>query len=517
MYHHYLLTRTRNVFLVFSLLTIFSCNAQNSIQLTEKDIIPVPKSVISSEDGFSFSENSAVLYNDESLEFSVEFFKNEVRNNTGLAISSEINSDTASEGIHFQLIDAIKGEAYRLTIKKERILLEAGTSEGIFRGVQTLLQLIPKKKQDTSILNSWSLPALIINDFPEYAYRGSMLDVSRHFFTVEQVKKYIDYLAAYKFNYFHIHLTDDQGWRIEIKSWPKLTEIGARTEVDGGEGGFYTQEDYREIVKYARERFITVVPEIDMPGHTNAALTSYPELNCDGKAPELYTGTKVGFSSFCIEKEVTYTFVEDVIRELAAITPGPYIHIGGDESLSTEEEDYISFIARVQDIVYENGKTPIGWDEIQHAPLKSETLVQFWGKEKNAIEAVKKGAKLIMSPSTKAYMDMKYDSLTKLGLNWAGYIDVETGYNWNPDEILTGVTRKDILGVEAPLWTETIEDMAAIEYMVFPRLMGYAEIGWSAKKDRNWEAYKKRLKKHLEILDVRGVNFYNSEEVLDEK
>ena len=237
-------------------------------------------------------------------------------------------------------------------------------------GIQTIRQLLPPQIESSEKTNSkWLIPSVILEDSPKYAYRGAMLDVARHFFEVDEVKQFIDYLAMYKMNHLHLHLADDQGWRIEIEAWPKLTSHGGKTEVGGGKGGFYTQEQYKEIVKYASNRFITIVPEIDMPGHTNAALSSYAELNCDGKATELYTGTKVGFSSLCTDKEITYTFIKDVLTELAALTPGPYLHIGGDESHATEKEDYLKFVNRVQGIVRETGKEMIGWDETASSQL----------------------------------------------------------------------------------------------------------------------------------------------------
>ncbi|GAB3646377.1 beta-N-acetylhexosaminidase [Echinicola sediminis] len=403
-------------------------------------------------------------------------------------------------------------EAYQLHVQPDKLQITASSAEGIFRGVQTLRQLMPIaiEKEGGFERSSWEVPAGLIEDSPEFAYRGSMLDVSRHFFSVEDVKRYIDLMALYKLNYLHLHLSDDQGWRIEIKSWPKLTEIGGSTAVGGGSGGFYTQDDYKEIVAYAQARFITVVPEIDMPGHTNAALASYPELNCDGKAPELYTGIDVGFSTLCTDKEITYQFIDDVIRELAEITPGPYIHIGGDESHVTALEDYIPFIEQVQDIVNSYGKQVIGWDEIAHAALRPSSIAQFWAKAENAKMAVDQGAKVLMSPSTKAYLDMQYDSTTQLGLHWAAYIELDSAYIWDPVKLVPGIGKEDILGVEAPLWTETIAKMEDVEYMVFPRLIGIAEVGWTNPAQRNWEGYQERLKQHLARLDALEVNYYRS-------
>jgi len=247
-------------------------------------------------------------------------------------------------------------EGYELNITEEMVELKANKPAGIFYGIQTIRQLLPARVESGNTEQGpWKLPTGTIRDYPVYGYRGAMLDVARHFFSVDEVKTYIDRLALYKMNVLHLHLSDDQGWRIEIKSWPKLTEFGGKTEVGGGIGGFYTQEEYKDIVKYAQDRFITIIPEIDMPGHTNAALASYPELNVPGKKAELYTGVEVGFSTLDTHKELTYKFVNDVFRELAAITPGPYIHIGGDESHSTPIEDYIPFVNRVQDIVISPG------------------------------------------------------------------------------------------------------------------------------------------------------------------
>ncbi len=316
----------------------------------------------------------------------------------------------------------------------------------------------------------------------------------------------------YKMNILHLHLTDDQGWRIEIKSWPNLTKHGGSTQVGGGTGGFYTQEEFKEIVLYAQDRYITIVPEVDMPGHTNAALASYPELNRDGKAPELYTGIKVGFSTLDTRKEVVYQFVDDVVRELSAITPGPYFHIGGDESHVTEKADYIYFVNRVQAIVKSHGKFTIGWDEIANATLTDNSVIQYWAekKDENALLAVSQGSKIIMSPSSRAYLDMKYDSLTVLGLDWAGTIEVDHAYDWDPATLVEGVGRNDILGIEAPLWSETVTNIDEIEHLVFPRIAGYAEIGWTRPDMRNWDEYKVRLAEQKERFETMGINFYPS-------
>jgi hexosaminidase len=338
-----------------------------------------------------------------------------------------------------------------------------------------------------------------------------MLDVSRHFFGVEDVKRYIDLISHYKMNRLHLHLSDDQGWRIEIKSWPRLTKVGGRTQVGGSRGGYYTQEQYKEIVEYARSRYVVTVPEIDTPGHTNAALASYAELNSTEEAPALYEGTQVGFSTLWINSEITYRFLDDVIRELAALTPTPYIHIGGDEARSTPEDDYKKFIKRFQEIVVSHGKTAIGWNEIGEAQLLPGTIVQQWAGA-GYQEAKRQGAKIILSPANKVYLDMKYDASTPLGLDWAGLISVKDSYNWEPGSYMEGLEESDILGLEAPLWTETVLTMQDIEYMAFPRIIGIAELAWSPR-GQNWEEYRQRLAAHGKRMEVMGIHFFQSPDV----
>jgi hexosaminidase len=405
---------------------------------------------------------------------------------------------------------ALGDEGYELSVEQGGVILKAPQPVGLFRGVQTIRQLLPASiEESTTKPGPWEIPAGVIRDYPRYPWRGTMLDVSRHFFNVEDVKRFIDLLAYYKLNVFHMHLTDDQGWRLMINSWPNLAVHGGSTEVGGGAGGYYTQEVYAEIVAYAQSRYITVVPEIDLPGHTNAALSSYPELNCDGEAPALYTGTEVGFSSLCIDKEITYAFLDDVIGELAALTPGPFIHVGGDEAHATSAEDYIKFMDRIQVIVGKYGKRMIGWDEIAKSELLPTSVVQYWRPDQDRLD-LKPGVEVIVSPASKAYMDMKYDPSTSLGLDWAGMINVKDGYTWDPAVKLANLTGSAILGVEAPLWSETLETINDVEYMAFPRLPGYAEIGWTPQARRNWDNYRARLASHGPRLSAMGVNYYKS-------
>ena len=401
-------------------------------------------------------------------------------------------------------------EGYDLTVTPSTVRLAAASPAGLFHGVQTLRQLLPAQGPPR-------LPAVHIRDRPRFAWRGAMLDVARHFRTVRDVERFVDLMALYKLNRLHLHLSDDQGWRIAIAKWRRLAAHGGSTEVGGGKGGYYTQAQYEGLVRYAAARYITVVPEIDMPGHVHAALSSYPKLACDGKPSPLYTGIDVGFSSLCIGKPVTYDFVSDVVGELARLTPGPWIHIGGDEAMATNAADYVRFINRVQSIVESYGKRMIGWEEIGRARLRRGTVVQHWNTDpaKTALSgrAVQQGAKVIMSPAAHVYLDMKYDASTSLGLQWAGYTSVQDAYAWDPARTVPGVGARDVLGVEAPLWSETVHSIRDAEYLAFPRLIGVAEIGWSPARGRSWADYRRRLGAQAPLLDSLRVNYYRAPEI----
>jgi hexosaminidase len=483
-----------------------------SIPSTLHALIPLPTSVIALDGFFTLTDaTQIVIPGDNSAVATVgQFLADSLRPSTGFPLS--IQSDTQSANTIHLAIDGsdptLGEEGYTLTVTPNAVMIHAAAAAGLFHGVQTLRQLLPPEIDRSTIQNiAWKIAASTIRDVPRFGWRGTMLDVARHFFGVPDVKRLIDLMAYYKMNRLHLHLTDDQGWRIAINRWPNLTIYGGSTAVNGDPGGFYTQADYAEIVAYAEQRFIIVVPEIDMPGHTNAALASYPELNCNDTAPALYTGTHVGFSTFCVPKEVTYRFIDDVIGEIAALTPGPYIHVGGDESAATAPDDYLYFVERVQAIVQAHGKRMIGWEEVSQVKLLPTTLVQQW-KDNQVVNAIKQGAHVILSPANHAYLDMKYDVATSLGLNWAGYVNVRQAYEWDPTELIPGIDEQVIAGVEAPLWSETIRTQTDMDQMIFPRLLGVAEIGWSAVAARNWDDYNARLKANLTHLDALGVNYY---------
>ena len=486
--------------------------------LTAENLIPRPLKIIPTNSAFGLDKNTIIYTSQNAPGFPEvgEFLSEKIKWQTELDLAVNSTPNASSQRIIFinqsDSTEFSSKEGYDLYITQDSIILNSKTAEGAFRGIQTIRQIIPETSNDTLSENKmWLIPTGKIIDNPNFEYRGSMLDVARHFFSVEDVKKYIDILAYYKINTLHLHLTDDQGWRIEIKSWPKLTEIGGSSEVGGGPGGFYTQEEYKDIVAYAAKHFITIVPEVDMPGHTNAASVAYPILNGNGKTPKIYTGTEVGFSTFDANKDTVYAFIDDVVREISAITPGPYFHAGGDESHVTKKKDFIHFVSKVDKIVKKYGKKMIGWDEIVHADIDTSAIAQFWANEENAKLAVEKGLKVILSPGKKAYLDMKYDTLSKYGLNWAGLIPVDTGYVWTPERYVQGINKENILGIEAPLWSETVSNMDEVEYLAFPRMIGYSELSWSVEENRNWDNYKVRLGNQAPYLDKMNVKYYPSE------
>ncbi len=515
---------SRSFLLCLSLITFITCTVEKEkriinfpeTDLSAENMIPKPLKVIPTHSGFALDEFTAIYTSESATGFTEvgEFLAKKIKAKTDIDVPVNMNEIPDLETvIYINQSDSTKladTEAYQLYISQDSIILNANTAEGAFRGIQTIRQIIPETSNDTLADNKiWTIPTGKIIDNPQFEYRGAMLDVARHFFSVEDVKKYIDLLAYYKYNALHLHLTDDQGWRIEIKSWPLLTEVGGSTEVGGEAGGFYTQEEYKDIIAYAGERHMLIIPEIDMPGHTNAASVSYPILNGNGKTPQLYEGTEVGKSTFATRKDTVYAFVDDVVREIAAITPGPYFHIGGDESHVTKKNDYIYFVERVEKIVQKHGKRMIGWDEIGQAAIDSTSISHFWASQKNALAAVDKGMKIIMSPAKKAYLDMQYDSLSKHGLHWAAYIPTDTAYTWSPENY-EGIPIKNILGVEAPLWSETISNIEELEYLAFPRAIGYSELSWTTQENRDWENYKVRLANQAPFLDRMNVKYYPS-------
>ncbi|WP_328687732.1 beta-N-acetylhexosaminidase [Streptomyces caniferus] len=488
-------------------------------------VVPAPASVHEGGDAYTLGDRTRIRVPGGSGEAEriASSLAGLLRPATGFDLP--VTTEDGRDGIVLRLggsgTRGLGGEGYRLTSGARGVTISAARPAGLFHGVQTLRQLLPADAERQRARRApWRVAGGTIADSPRYAYRGAMLDVSRHFFTVGQVKRYIDQLAMYKINKLHLHLSDDQGWRIAIASWPRLASYGGSTQVGGGPGGSYTKDDYREIIRYAAARYLTVVPEIDMPGHTNAALASYAPLNCNGQAPPLYTGTSVGFSSLCVPKKETYDFVDDVLRELAAMTPGRALHIGGDEAHSTSHDDYVTFMDKVQPLVAKYGKSVIGWHQLTGAHPAKGAVAQYWGYDKTGtaertqvVDAARRGTRLILSPADRAYLDMKYDKNTPLGLSWAGYVGVQRSYDWDPGSYLDGAPAGSVLGVEAPLWSETLSTSAHIEYMAFPRLPGIAELGWSPARTHDWDDYKVRLAAQGPRWDALGIDYFRSPEV----
>lgn len=480
-------------------------------------VIPLPHTYTQEEGNFSIDSQTQIYVGDTdpALVGVGQILADHINPATGYNTTVESSSTAPTDNfiyLHLSTDSGLGEEGYEMDITDDGVSIVAFEPTGLFRGMATLLQLFsPNIHSATEVTaDSWSLLKGSIEDAPRYVYRGYMLDVARHFHTIDELKRMVDIMALYKLNTFHIHLSDDQGWRLEILSWPRLTSYGGTTEVGGGPGGFYTQAEFIELVEYADSKFITIIPEVDMPGHTNAALASYAELNCDNMAPDLYTGIAVGFSSLCVGKEETSQFLSDVISELAGMTTGEYIHIGGDEADATSNEDYIDFIDEARVVIENNGKKMMGWTSVGMATLTSDSRVQQWhpSDNENILLSANQGAQIVMSPADKIYLE-KYNVNSELGLSWAGYNSVEDAYDWDPDTFIDGISHL-IVGVEAPLWSETIEDQTDIDTMTFPRLLGLAEIGWTPQASRSWDAYRTRLGNQGERLDVLGVEFYRS-------
>jgi hexosaminidase len=504
------------------------------------NIIPMPVSSVSTGGSFTLPGTADIYVNPGTTENLAigQYLANKLNPSTGYGLTVIGTTTTPANGNIYLKIgtdSTLGAEGYLLTVTTTLVTLEAYQPAGLFRGLQTIRQMLPATIEKSTVQSGpFTMTTGTVRDYPRFAYRGSMQDVARHFFTVAELQRQIDNIAYYKMNYFHIHLADDQGWRIVINGWPNLTDWGSGTEVDiagrtgdesctvANDGGpcYYTQAQYTAIVNYAAARYITIVPEIDMPGHINAALASYASLNCNGIAPARYTGTNVGFSSLCTSVPSSYTaFVNAVIDQLSALTPGPFFDVGGDESAATPPAEYLTFVSQVQARVIADGKRMMGWEEVaQIADFSSTSVAQHWNTTNSfAPTAVQKGAKVIMSPCPRAYMDIMYgtgpSNPSGLGLHWCGYDSVQNSYSWDPGTYVPGVPEASVLGVEGPLWAETVMTTSDIDQMDWPRLAGLAELGWSPVAGRNWTEYKVRMGSHGPRLTNMGINFWHSSEI----
>ncbi|WP_345751312.1 family 20 glycosylhydrolase [Microbacterium rhizophilus] len=428
----------------------------------------------------------------------------------------------------FSPVDDCGPEGYRLRVDAAGIRIEASTPAGRFYALRTLAQLADA---------TGAVPAVDISDEPRFAHRGLMLDVARHFHPVETVEAVIERASSLKLNALHLHLTDDHGWRLQLRSYPELTEHGSGSAVDGDPGGFYTRDDYARIVAHAAAHHMIVIPEFDLPGHTHALGLSHPELVADpvisdhlrevtesygGALPERgvpYTALGVGFSSLRADAEGLEPLLRDVFSELAELTPGPYLHFGGDEALGTAPEDYRRMAALAARLIAETGKTPISWHEAGVADLPAGSIGQYWGfrtpregHDERARAFVAGGGRLILSPADAIYLDMKYDAQTPLGLVWAdGPTSVERSYAWDPDAVIPDVPESAILGVEACLWSETVRTLADIDALMFPRIASAAELGWSRSPAR--DSFTERIAGLADAWTAAGIGFHRAEGV----
>lgn len=519
------------------LLCIFTLLLLKAELHAQFNIIPQPLEVNSTSKGyFNLTGKTPVVFKQQGLQKSVSFLNGYLSKFYGFSLKQ--SKRTAIKGIYLSLGNKTSSNPgnYSLQVKNEGVFITAETEEGIFYGIQTFIQLLdPTAKGKTM-----EIPFVQIKDEPRFQYRGMHLDVARHFSPVSFVKKYIDYLALHKMNYFHWHLTDDQGWRIEIKKYPKLTELGSirkgtitgflpgNGNTNTPHGGFYTQEEIKEVVKYATDRYITVIPEIEMPGHASAALTAYSYLGCTGGPYKVQETWGVFDDVFCAGNEQTFTFFQDVIDEVVALFPARYIHIGGDEcpktswkkcpkcqqrmkdhQLKDEHELQSYFVQRMEKYINKKGKSIIGWDEILEGGLAPNATVMSWRGEAGGIEAAKQNHYAIMTPGNYMYFDYapstKRDSLTMPGTT-----TLQKVYSYEPIPTdLPLESRKYIIGAQANVWTEYMNNPSKIEYMIFPRMSALSEVVWSSKENRNWDDFQKRLKQQFDRYQLWQVNYHH--------
>ncbi|MCQ4139781.1 beta-N-acetylhexosaminidase [Chryseobacterium sp. EO14] len=506
---------------------------------TKLNLIPYPQKVELKTGNFEVSGNTLFVGDKKSNEY--KYFMDNFKKIYPKNLSENIKK-TKPNFISLLLNKDLKidnkrefNSNYIINISNEMIMVVGKNPEGLFQGIQTLLQLI-KTSEDGKI------PALEIQDSPKFQWRGMHLDVSRHFFTVEEVKQYIDYLAMYKLNTFHWHLTDDQGWRIEIKKYPKLTQIGSKRKesmigayvdntFDGKPYGpyFYTQDQIKEVVKYAQERHVTIVPEIEMPGHALAALSAYPDLACTKGSFEPATKWGVFDDVFC-PKDETFKFLENVLDEVIALFPSQYIHIGGDEcpktrwkecshcqelikknNLKDEHGLQSYFIQRIEKYVNSKGRKIIGWDEILEGGLAPNAAVMSWTGIKGGVEAAKSGHFAVMTPGSYCYFDHYQGDPATEPNAFGGFTPLDKVYSYNPiPEELNTEQAKYILGVQANLWTEYILDFKQVQYMIFPRLLALSEVGWGTADPKNYKEFEGRVINEFRNLDKMGVNYAKS-------
>ena len=498
-------------------------------------ILPNPDTIETSEDYFVLNSDTGINSNSQ-FSISTDFLKSYIKSGSGFNLKK-------GDKIVFSKNDTLEAEAYNLQISKNEIKIEASTDRGAFYAIQSFRQLLPTSFEDGTFKNSEvKIKALTIKDKPQFPYRGMHLDVGRHMFSVDFIKKYIDALAMLKMNTFHWHLTEDQGWRIEIKKYPELQEVAAYRDqtlighysdqphqFDGEKyGGFYTQEEVKEIVAYAQERFVTIIPEIEMPGHSQAAIAAYPELGCTGEQVEVAQKWGVFEEIYCTKDE-TFDFLENVLDEVLELFPSRYIHIGGDEApktrwklcnqcqiriknqgLKDEHELQNYFITRVEEYLNSKGRQIIGWDEILEGGLAPNATVMSWRGTNGAIEAAKAGHNVVMTPTSHCYFDYYQSENDDEPLAIGGFLPLEKVYSFNPiPDDLTVEESKFVLGAQGNIWTEYMPTEDQVEYMAFPRILAMSEVLWSNSKSKNYENFVARVEYFQERLDALDINYAN--------
>jgi len=518
-----------------------SCSSEQNVQHQSSDylILPFPQSMAPGYGYFPLNEEVTLSFDEADPELqSISSYFQEWLSAKSLPELKVEHNTSGRNAIQLKISPDIGVDTYALTITTKGILIQGGSPASVFYGIQSLSQLIQQQQGQETL----EIPCVHIEDQPAFSYRGLHLDVGRHFFPVSFIKKYIDLLARYKMNRFHWHLTEDQGWRIEIKKYPKLQEVAAyRNETlighyndnpqryDGEPyGGFYTQEEIKEVVAYAKERYVMVIPEIEMPGHAQAALAAYPELSCAGG--DIQTATKWGvFEEVYCPTEATFEFLENVLLEVIELFPSPYIHIGGDEcpktrwkesafcqalikekGLKDEHGLQSYFIQRIEQFLNKNDRQIIGWDEILEGGLAPNATVMSWRGEEGGIEAAKQGHDVIMSPTSHCYLDYYQSQHSEEPLAIGGFLPLDKVYNYHPiPEELSVEEAKYIQGVQGNLWTEYISTPDKATYMTFPRAIALAEVGWTKEPNKDLNRFLKSVSKHLEWLEEEGINVAN--------
>lgn len=511
----------------------------------EISVIPLPQKYVEKKGTFTINKETVIYFSadDEEMHNAVAVWNDLLATAAGFQLEV-VSIPQTSNVISCRLNNSLPGEeAYKLVASSSAIRIEARTPKGIFYAFQTLRQLMPPAIESSVRVTEnidWKIPCVSIEDAPAFSYRGLMLDVSRHFKSKEFVKRYIDLIAFHKLNTFHWHLTDDQGWRIEIKKYPKLTSVGGfreRTLIGHGArrpfkwnmeryGGFYTQEDVKEVVEYARKRFVEVIPEIEMPGHATAALAAYPEYSCSGGPFEVEGRWGVFNDIFC-SKESTFELLQDVLDEITVLFPSQYIHIGGDEApkvrwkrcaacqerirqegLPDEAHLQSYFINRIEKYLALKGKKIIGWDEILEGNVSKNATVMSWRGIKGGIQAAKDGHDVLMAPNSHCYFDRYQVDPKTEPLAFGGFITLDKVYGYHPiPKELSAEEAKHIKGLQANMWSEYMATEAHTEYMAFPRAAALAEVGWTEVGKKNFDSFYKRLLSIEKHYDVWGINY----------